>query len=376
MYKMETFLARRAIERLRAGLSDPVAVDRLMMEETFLTQTFSKGLKDLEKGQSGHLCICGSYGQGKSHNLNYLHRQALSEGYATSLVQLDVREVPFHQFSVVYQSLMKNLSLPSGESFAASWKKSLLQSEPLDDMPHRFRMILQAMISKNIPSLKRNKVKGRLKPKDFDHWLEEALMGHDLPITHLKQILKSREIQEYQQQPLAMRGHIPYVQMIQSLGKLLHAMGYKGFVLFFDEAESIVQGRLSARIKSYEILSQFFQHSGFVYPVFAFTEAFFDKVRSEDYGNEVSQFPQNYSEIWKNLQIIRLQDSFPTRWETLQDRLINLYAEAYQIDIAAKVPEIKHHMKDLLEKLKMQEMRFKLKALIHQLDIICIRTTS
>lgn len=376
MYKMGTFLARRAIERLRAGLSDPIAIDRLTMEEAFVIQAFSEGLKALEKGQSGHLCICGSYGQGKSHSLNYLLRQALSQGYATSLLQLDVREVPFHQFSVVYQSLMKNLSLPTGESFAASWKKCPLYQEQLDDMPHRFRMILQAMIPKNISSLKRKKVKGSLEAKDFDHWLEKALMGHDLPIAQLKQILRVREIQEYLKQPLTVRGNIPYVQMIHSLGKLLCAMGYKGLVLFFDEAESIAQGRLNSRRKSYEILSRFFQHSGFVYPVFAFTEAFFDRVRCEDYGNEVSQFSQNYAEIWKNLQIIRLQDSSLTRWEALQDRLINLYAEAYQIDIAAKLPEIKQHMKDLLEKLKMQETRFKLKALIHQLDIICIRTTS
>ncbi len=374
---MGIFPVRRAIERLRAGLFDPVAVDRLTMEEEAVVKNFSKGLQALEKGQSSHLCICGSYGQGKSHNLTYLQRQALSQGYATSLIQLDVREVPFYRFSVVYQSLMKNLSLPTEESFAARWKKCSL--DLLDDMPHRFRMILQAMVSKNTLPLKREKVKNGLKPlksKDFDYWLEKALMGHDLPTLYLKQILKAREVEGYREQPLIARGNAPYVQMVQSLGKLLHGMGYKGLVLFFDEAESIAQGRLGARVKSYEILNQFFQHSGFVYPVFAFTETFFDKVRCEDYGGEAPQFPQNYFDAWKSLQIIRLQDSSLTRWEALQDRLINLYAEAYQIDIAAKNLEIKQQMRDLLEKLKTQETRFKLKALINQLDIVCIRTAS
>lgn len=374
MRKMGIFPVRRAIERLRAGLFDPIAVDRLTMEDEVIIQNFSKGLEALEKGHSSHLCICGSYGQGKSHNLTYLQRQALSQGYAVSLVQLDVREVPFYQFSVVYQSLIKNLSMPTGESFVEAWKKCSL--EVLDDMPHRFRMILQAMLSKNKLPLKRGGVKNGLKPKDFDHWLEQALIGHNLPLAHLKQILKAREVERYREQPLTARGNAPHVQMVQSLGKLLNAMGYKGLVLFFDEAESIAQGRLSARIKSYEILSQFFQHGGFVYPVFAFTEAFFDKVRCEEYGGEALQFPQNYAEIWKSLQIIRLQDSSLTRWEALQDRLINLYAEAYQIDIAAKLPEIKQQMRGLLEKLNSQETRFKLKALINQLDIICTRTAS
>lgn len=374
MHKMGIFPLRRAIERLRAGLFDPVAVERLTMEEEAVVKNFSKGLQALEKGQSSHLCICGSYGQGKSHHLAYLCQQALSQGYAASLLQLDIREIPFQQFSVVYQSLMKNLSLPTEESFAARWKKGSL--EVLDDMPHRFRMILQAMLSKNKLPLKRGVVKNGLKPKDFDYWLEEALVGHDLPIAHLKQILKTREVKGYREQPLTVRGNAPYVHMVQSLGKLLHVMGYKGLVLFFDEAESIAQGRLSARVKSYEILNQLFQHSGFVYPIFAFTETFFDKVRSEEYGGEAPSFPQNYFDAWKDVQIIRLQDFSLARWEVLQDRLINLYAEAYQIDLSAKTLEIKQQMRGLLEKLNSQETRFKLKALINQLDIICIRTAS
>ena len=371
---MGVFPVRRAIERLRAGLFDPVAVERLTMEDESVIKSFIDGLQALEKGQSGHLCVCGSYGQGKSHNLTYLHQQALSQGYATSLIHLDAREVPFYQFSLVYQSLMKNLSLPTGESFVQEWKKCSL--EALDDMPHRFRMILQAMVSKNKSPLKKTKPKSGLRPKDFDHWLEKALIGHNLPITYLKQILKARQVQQYQEHPLICRGNAPYVQMVQSLGKLLHAMGYKGLVLFFDEAESIGQGRLSAKVKSYDILNQFFQHRGFVYSVFAFTETFLDQVRCEEYGDQIPQFPQNYGEAWKNLQIIRLQNSSLARWEILQDRLINLYAQAYQIDLSEKKLEIKQKMRDWLEKFKTQEMRFKLKALINQLDIVCIRTTS
>lgn len=260
---------------------------------------------------------------------------------------------------------MKNLFLPTNESFAEAWKKCSLGVP--DDMPHRFRMILKAMVSKNRLPLKKGKGKNEIKTKDFDHWLEEAFKGADLPISHLKQILKARKVEGHQKHPLSCRGNALYFQMIQSLGKLLHQMGYKGLVLFFDEAESIAEGRLSSRVKSYEILHQFFSESGFVYPVFAFTESFFDRVRSEEYEGE--KFSQNYSEAWKNLQIVRLQDSSSARWEVLQDRLIDLYAEAYQIDLSEKQRELKQKMQELLEKLRAQETRFKLKALIHQLDI-------
>lgn len=351
---MSVFPLRRAIERLRTGLFDTVAVNLLTIEEEPLIRGFSKDLEAMEKGKPVHLCISGSYGQGKSHNLTYLRQKALSAGYATSLVQLDLREIPLHRFSVVYQTLMKQLTLPSGETFVQAWKRcgSTLSFEA----PHRFYMILKGLLSQ----------KGK---KEFSDWLEEALMGGCLSNATLKQILKAKGVEGYQKQSLMCRGNAPYIEMVYSLGKLLKEMGYKGLVLFFDEAESVAQVSLTSRAKSYEILHQFFQGSQGVYPIFAFTESFFDKVNQEAYESEKKPFSCNYAEAWKNLNIIRLQESASSRWETLQNQLIQLYAEAYQIDLSHQIAKIKEKMQLLLEKFKAQEMRFKLKALVHELDI-------
>jgi hypothetical protein len=374
MLNMDLFSLRRAIERLRDGLFDPVAVKRLTMEQDQVKKSFSAGLAALEKEKSDHLCICGSYGQGKSHTLAHLNQYALSQGYATSLVQLDIREVPFHQFSVVYHSLMEKLSLPDGEKFIAAWKKKGGKDslDLLNEMPHRFQMILTAMLCNSKPISPKQKVAKKEKnslPKEFPYWLEKALMGHDLPVTHLKSILKHREIEGYQKQSLICRGNLPYVQMVQALGKLLKEMGYKGLIVFFDEAESITQGRLGNRVKSYEILDQFFQARGSVYPIFALTDDFFDKVNHEEYDDEKQTFSQNYAKIWENLKIVRLQVLSTEEWETLQNRLIQLYADAYQIDFFEQMMGIKEKLQNLFDKLKAQETRFILKALVNQLDI-------
>lgn len=371
---MDAFSLRRAIERLRDGLFDPVAVSRLNMEEDLIKKRFSDGLKALEKGKSEHLCICGSYGQGKSHTLTHLNLQALSQGYATSLVQLDLREVPFHQFSVAYHALMKKLSLPDGEKFAVAWKKWGEQHSLglLHNMPYRFQMILTAMLSQDKPLSQKQKILKRNKnyrPKESSDWLEKALMGYDLPIAHLKNIMKYRDVKGYQKQSLICRGNLSYVQMVQALGKMLKEMGYKGLVLFFDETESIGQGRLGYRAKSYEILEQFFKSTDSVYPIFACTDDFFDKVNHEQYAHEKQIFSQNYAESWKDVNIVHLQDFSANEWEALQHRLIQLYAEAYRIDFANQMIGIKKKLQSLLEKLKAQETRFKLKALVNQLDI-------
>ena len=368
---MDRFPLRRAVERLRNGLFDSVAVNRLTVEKDRIDSIISKSLKALEKGKSDHLCICGSYGQGKSHTLTYLNQLALSQGYATSDIQLDLREVPFHQFATVYRSIMKRLSLPDGKKFTHAWKdwadKDSL--ELLGTMPHRFRTTLTAMLCKNKKlTLKESSLKKHraYRPKEYGYWLDKALMGCDMPVAHLKNACKYREVEGYREQSLICRGNDPYFQMVQSLGRVLKEMGYKGLLLFFDETESIAQGRLGNRVKSYYLLDQFFQAKSSVFPVFALTDDFFDKVNHEPYDDEKEFFPKNYAKAWKDLNILRLSDFSSHGWESLLDRLIQLYSQAYQIDIPLQVMP---SLQSLLGKLEAQETRFKLKVLVNKLDI-------
>lgn len=371
MLNMNKFSLRRAVERLRDGLFDPVAVNRLTLEKDRIENVFSEGLKAIGKGQSAHLCICGSYGQGKSHTLTYLNQLALSQGYATSVVQLDLREVPFHQFSTVYQSIMERLSLPDGLKFTNAWKdwadKDSL--ELLATMPHRFRMILTAMLYKTkqlTPKENSGKLHQAYRPKEYGYWLDLALRGYDIPVAHLRSVCKYREVEGYREQSLICRGNDPYFQMVQCLGRVLKEMGYKGLLLFFDEAESIAQCRLAHRLKSYHLLDQFFQTKGFVFPVFAFTDDFFDKANHEPYDDNKEIFPKNYAEAWLDLNILRLSDFSSQGWESLLDRLMQLYSQAYQIDLS---PEVKPILQSFLGTLEVQETRFKLKALVNKLDI-------
>ncbi len=373
---MDRFSLRRAVERLRDGLFDPVAVNRLTVDKDRIENVFSKGLKAIEKGRPAHLCICGSYGQGKSHTLTYLNQLALSEGYATSAVQLDLREVPFYQFSTVYQSIMERLSLPDGKKFADAWKnwadkdsrdKNFL--ELLGTMPHRFRMALTAMLCKTkrlTPEESSHKMHQAYRPKEYGYWLDKALMGYDMPAAHLKSVCKYREVEGYKEHSLICRGNEPYFQMVQSLGRVLKEMGYKGLLLFFDEAESITQGRLGHRAKSYHLLDQFFQTKGSVFPIFAFTDDFFDKANHEPYDDNSEIFPKNYAEGWRDLNIFRLSDFSSRGWESLLDRLMQLYSQAYQIELSSKV---KKSLQSFLSQLEVQETRCKLKALVNKLDI-------
>ena len=68
--------------------------------------------------------------------------------------------------------------------------------------------------------------------------------------------------------------------MIETLGQLLRQMGYKGWILLFDEAEAIIQVRSTLRARAYRNLNGLLSPAltpSAVYPVFAFTPGFFSE---------------------------------------------------------------------------------------------------
>lgn len=284
----DNFELRRAVERLREGLFDPLGVRLLTTGEAKLDTAFVRGVKALEEKAPSHLCVSGSYGQGKSHSLNYIKQQALAQNFVVSYINMDPREVPFHNFKNVYRALMGAMEFPNGEgSFIRIWKKRVKEWLALPEnskkecsdliprgIPHRFRSVLAGLAQKNIsiPLKKRSlKKHAKFKPGEFTWILKNALMGENIPLGKLSSVLYYRQVSFYRDQSLVCRDQDQYLTMVQGMSTLFQRIGFKGWLLLFDEGESIAQPRITSRSKSYELLNQIFYPEtaplGF-YPVF------------------------------------------------------------------------------------------------------------
>ena len=114
LHHVDGFPVRRVLERLREGLYDPLAVRLLTAHHEALDARLDADLQRLQAGNSVHLCVCGAYGQGKSHTLTYMREYALERGYVVSAINLDPREAPLHQFRQVYRALLESLTFPAG----------------------------------------------------------------------------------------------------------------------------------------------------------------------------------------------------------------------------------------------------------------------
>ncbi|MFQ5455857.1 MAG: BREX system ATP-binding domain-containing protein [Nitrospirota bacterium] len=382
----KNFNLRRAVERLRTGVFDLLAVRLLTVHEQKLNQIIDQGIKRLNAGIAPHLCICGSYGQGKSHSLIYIRERVLKENFVTSTINLDLRELPLHNFRQVYSNLIRSIRFPCTDAtLAFYWKKWVKGNETVNllpiEIPHLFRSILTAIAQKNISlsnQQKQSKKYAAFRPREIPLLLDRALAGDLIPANRLRNALKYRQVSFYKNGSLSYKGTDMFIQMIQGLSKLFRKMGFNGWVILFDEGESITQVRISARALSYRILDQFFalqKPACGLYPVFAFTDDFFMSVEEEDYertrtvkGQETPYFSQNYFDIWKDLTVYQLQDLSGKEWNELAEKLLYLYIKAYKWQ--PREDEVLQKMRQQITELDGEETRYILKALIEQLDLL------
>jgi hypothetical protein len=396
------FELRRAVERLREGLFDPLGVQMLTSGGAKLDMVFNKGVTALDRNQSSHLCICGAYGQGKSHSLTYIKQRALADNFVVSHMNLDPRQVPFHNFQAVYRAVMAGMEFPHGEkSIVPVWKKGVERWLSLSenghkncldliprDMPHRFKAILTAMASPNmVLSARKRQLKkhARFKPREFSWILKNALLGKEIPAWRLSAVFRYRQVPFYKDHSLVCKDPAQYLAMVKAMAALFQGLGFKGWVILFDEGESIAQTRITSRSKSYELLHKMFCPDaglGGFYPVFAFTHDFFSLVSQEAYDRtrifkggkngsthplEIPLFKRDYHYAWKDITIHSLHDLASAEWKILIRKLIVLHARAYgwtpEVDLMQK------KMVKILSRHAGAEPRLKLRLLVNHLDL-------
>lgn len=384
------FQLRRLLERLREGLYDPLAVRLLNADHAALDARLQQTLWRSGDDTGAHLCVCGGYGQGKSHTLAYIQALALQEGYVVSAMNLDPREVPLHPFRQTYRALMRSLTFPpttgtgvAPTSFLDRWR-TWLRAQPrtaVDPavslaaalpaaMPHPFKAAITALAlpTLEVPVGRRALQQYRdYRPADFPWTLRRILLGDSVPVARLRPALKYRQVSFYRQAALAVDSHESFVQMTLALPTLFRRMGYRGWVLLFDEGEAMIQGPRPMRARGYRTLHRLLYPEApcpGLHPVFAFTPDFFQRLHEEEY--HLPPFERNYAEAWRHLNVHHLRGLSPAAWHDLGATLMTLHAAAYDwpADRARLMPVLTARLRTL----PLHDPRATLKALVDELD--------
>ncbi|MGD9825218.1 hypothetical protein [Desulfobacter sp.] len=91
------FYLRRAVERIREGLFHPLGVQWLTSGEEKLNQLFNRGAA------------------------------ALENNFVVSYINLNPRQIPFHDFKEVYRALMGAMVFPNAETSLATLLRLLVK---------------------------------------------------------------------------------------------------------------------------------------------------------------------------------------------------------------------------------------------------------
>jgi len=348
---------RRVLERLRDGVLDGLVVRGLTMDRDRLIQAFEASL-----AAPSHLVLRGAYGQGKTHSLMVLAEEARARGFVTSVVSLDPRALPFHHTARVVQAAMAAMELPGSRDFLKAFQGFAAGCEDLGEalpasMPARFRLSLLGLSRQTVElnaRQRRSKKHGRYKPRTIPQLLRRAWQGEPVPLHGLRRALGYRGVEGVGRTSLAVDLEGWRAQLV-AVSELLQAMGFGGWVILFDEAESIAQLRSNQRRACASELAWWCGLDAGPVPILAATDDLFATLAADDGPLDPG-----------GLRTMEVGDLAEASWERLQAVLIALHGEAYGWTPATAVAAA---LRARHGRTGGFQTRLRLKALVDELDL-------
>jgi hypothetical protein len=183
--------------------------------------------------------ITGNYGGGKTHFLYTVRDLAFRHNYCVAYVSLNPTECPFDKLELVYRGIAANLIAPRpSDAPTAVWDKGIESvvrkwhddQRKLHDRADRLRKYLETLPTTESTSFS-NAVRGAfasLLAEDGEGFSDviQWLKGEDVA----KEVRVQHRISERIDKATAFR-------VLRSLIQWVHAIGYTGLILLFDEAE-------------------------------------------------------------------------------------------------------------------------------------------
>jgi len=216
------------IEAFTVGLDSYLKV----MEEEYLDGILKMNLSSFK-------LITGNYGGGKTHFLYSVRNLAFQHNYCVAYVSLNPTECPFDKLELVYRGIVTNLAAPQRTDVPpAAWEKGIesvvrrwcqRQQEQTDR-----RELLQKQL-RELPMTESTSFANAVRAAC------ECLWADDIDgFSELVQWLKGEDIHRDTRQQFRIAERVDKAtafRMLRSLSQWVHAIGYTGLILLFDEAE-------------------------------------------------------------------------------------------------------------------------------------------
>jgi len=275
------FEARHMIEALRSGIPSR-AVGQCFSEarpgllEEIVTRLDAVVSDETSEG----MIICGKYGEGKTHLLNTVFNVAHKNNMVVSMLSLS-KETPLDKLYLVYQKLVSNTYLPNRlqPGFAQELSRLTPNAKLTSDLllfaatqleTDRLYYLLKALVNSD--------------DQDEQFLLQTDLEGDFVANQQIKKIYRRifDEKVSFKMNFVKTKHSQDYVAFLSHLFKQL---GYKGWVILFDESELVGRLGKKARLKAYNNMAHFLfppKQLGSTFSLFAFTSSYVAYLRPQE----------------------------------------------------------------------------------------------
>ncbi|MDY0289882.1 MAG: DUF2791 family P-loop domain-containing protein [Sphaerochaeta sp.] len=271
------FEARHMIEALRSGIPSRAVGQcfseaRPQMVEDIVNRLDAVVADEASEG----MIISGKYGEGKTHLLNTVFNIAHKNNMVVSMLSLS-KETPLDKLYLVYQKLVSNTYLPNRlqPGFAQELSRLTPNAKLTSDLllfaatqleTDRLYYLLRSLINTD--------------DQDEQFLLQTDLEGDFVPNHQIKKIYRRifNEKVSFNVNFAKTKHSQDYVAFLSHLFKQL---GYKGWVILFDESELVGRLGKKTRLKAYNNMAHFLfppKQLESTFSLFAFTASYVEDV--------------------------------------------------------------------------------------------------
>lgn len=251
----EWLVDRRAIEALRSGVPNGDAVRVLGCDQVHVIEAFESQLEavDTDDAARAGLLVAGGFGTGKSHLLKFLEELALAQNFVTSHVVIS-KETPLYDRGKVFRSAVENARVPGRTGMAIQEiALSLRQDSPRYADLYRWANSPASGMAALLPATLLLHERLNNDPELVEE-IRNFWAGDRIAITRIRDGL--RQIKESSAFSLkAVRVRDLAEMRFPFTARLVHAGGYRGWVILIDEVELVGRYSLLQRARSYAELA-------------------------------------------------------------------------------------------------------------------------
>lgn len=249
------------IESLRSGIPIQETVEVLPSLRIEINNIVKQDMAAISSGSSvpGRV-VWGNYGQGKSHFLKTVEKQALSAGFAVSMLSLN-RDIASHNLLQLFQHLINAVRTPNTN---INGFYQYLENINQDEFTANFNFTAERYEHRLPLTMLHCQTKLLLGEESFSRCYE-FLNGEVLPKPELKAITREcGEAHLWKNMPPFKKSDPACARAFFGLiSDLFRFLGFKGWIILIDEMELIARLGRKSRLKSYLNLNWLLNLSNF-----------------------------------------------------------------------------------------------------------------